>query len=495
MNRHILNTLRVLSVIALVATASLTIHPRVYSAAEESWAVPSVTSVANTILETVKGAVQREGSDTLSQIVSIITLAAQIIGISDDSNHPFGYNKSVVASLSSGIALVYGNPPASTYAFAVDMGKTLGFLPRTYAQGFGFTNLGPLLEIWKVFRNIAYGIIAVILIVVGFMVMFRKKIDPKTVVTVQNSIPRIVIALLLVTFSYAIVGFLIDLMYVFMLLIANLLGPIAKLKDTPLEFISGNFGTAAGSFFTGGWKSFVGIFYAIPWYVHTGTMAVAGVVGLALFGLSAKTVAAAGVPHALFFLLLALTLLFGVVRLFFLLLDAYIHIIISLLTSPLHLMMEAIPGVGSFSSWMRNLISKLLVFPMVTALLLITQVITSGDTVGTMWVAPFLWNDSNASTADGLMGIIGLGMLLSIPSIIAGVQKMLKAEPVIPGGVSAITGPLGGSLGQLFNLVYQGSFIRSAFRKDHGPSPYQQAVSAGGQGLGGLIKGPGSQEH
>lgn len=458
--------------------------------AQESWAVPSVQDVTDAILETVDGVIQKEGSDAHSNIVSQVILGGEIIGLpSNDPNNPLGYKGSAVAGISQGIAFLYGNPAASTYAFILDAGKTLGFLPKAYAQGVGFTGLSPLLEIWKQFRNVAYGIIAIVLIVVGFMVMLRKKIDPKTVVTVQNSIPRIVIALILVTFSYAIVGFLIDLMYVCMLLIANLLGPAAGLTESPSTFITGNFGTATRAFIKGGWESFKEIFYLIPPGVQAGTMVVSGVIGALLFGISLKAVATAGVPHALFFLLIALTVLFGIVRLFFLLLDAYIHIIISLLVSPLHLMMEAVPGVNSFGSWMKNLVSKLLVFPMVTALLLITHVITSLNTAETMWVAPFIWNDENATTASGLAGVIGLGMLLSIPSIVAGVQKMLKAEPVIPGGVGAITGPLGGSLGQLFNLVYQGSFIRSAFRKDHGPSPYQQAVSGGSAGLGGIVKG------
>ena len=61
------------------------------------------------------------------------------------------------------------------------------------------------------------------MIVIGFMVMFRRKIDPKTVITVQNALPKIVLALLLVTFSYAIAAFMIDLMYLVMAIIINLL--------------------------------------------------------------------------------------------------------------------------------------------------------------------------------------------------------------------------------------------------------------------------------
>ena len=55
------------------------------------------------------------------------------------------------------------------------------------------------------------------------MVMFRANISPQAVATVQDSLPRIVIALVLVTFSYAIVGLMIDLMFVILNIIINTL--------------------------------------------------------------------------------------------------------------------------------------------------------------------------------------------------------------------------------------------------------------------------------
>src|SRR6185437_16773771 len=41
----------------------------------------------------------------------------------------------------------------------------------------------------------------------------RFRVDPRTVMTLQNQIPRVIIAILLITFSYAIAGALIDLMW------------------------------------------------------------------------------------------------------------------------------------------------------------------------------------------------------------------------------------------------------------------------------------------
>jgi len=48
----------------------------------------------------------------------------------------------------------------------------------------------------------------------AFMIMFRVRISPQTVITVQSALPKIIFTLILITFSYAIAGFLIDLMYV-----------------------------------------------------------------------------------------------------------------------------------------------------------------------------------------------------------------------------------------------------------------------------------------
>jgi hypothetical protein len=54
------------------------------------------------------------------------------------------------------------------------------------------------------------------------MIMFRAKLNPQTVISVENALPKIVVALLLITFSFAIAGFLIDLMYISIGIIAVL---------------------------------------------------------------------------------------------------------------------------------------------------------------------------------------------------------------------------------------------------------------------------------
>jgi len=96
-----------------------------------------------------------------------------------------------------------------------------------YAQGTGFVGLQPLLPIWRGFRNVIYLLASIIFIVMGIMIMLRIKISPQAVINIQNAIPQLITTLILVTFSYAIAGLLIDLTY----LIQGLTISIISSKD------------------------------------------------------------------------------------------------------------------------------------------------------------------------------------------------------------------------------------------------------------------------
>lgn len=98
--------------------------------------------------------------------------------------------------------------------------------PFKQAYAAGSDTLLPVLELWKIFRNLAYIFLVVILIAFGFLIMFRYHIDPRTVITLSESLPRIVIALILITFSYTIAGLFIDVMKVSESLIRNSLSPL-----------------------------------------------------------------------------------------------------------------------------------------------------------------------------------------------------------------------------------------------------------------------------
>ncbi|MEK7577556.1 MAG: hypothetical protein AAB492_02970 [Patescibacteria group bacterium] len=530
--------------------------PETTPAQEEcSWIGQSMSCFTQILKKSNEGALNKEGSEFATTVNSINSLAIMIGGAWDTSDPsraavPLNFQHGALSGLSGSIIAMYTNPPASTKEYALDLGRTLGFIPRqAMAQGIGFSGLSPLLPLWKVFRDISYGILAVILIAVGLMVMFRKKIDPKTVVTVQNSIPRIVVALLLVTFSYAIVGLVIDGMYLLIALIISMIssatgdtiGNAMSLSNAPRVAISatvgdGTVGTtltnvsdavlnnnlvnslldkigvnltyttkeATDMIFNGGLWGMTKFFFGSglnAWDdIGAGVGPGAKIAGYALTGILGFLIGGtkglvAGLTifsgPGLLVLIILLVLLFGFIRIVFMLIDAYINIIISLLTAPFQLALEAIPGSTSFSSWFRHLLSKVIVFPITIMLLLVAAILTYQPNATSIWAPPLL---SGGGGAYGMAGIIGLGMILVIPTFVAGIQKSMKAEPAIPGGLGPIFGPLGQGVGSIMNIAYQGSFIAGAIRHKPDTRSPQQVIRQGAQGGFGTITGGGQTE-
>lgn len=521
--------------------------PTTTPATEEcSWIGQSMSCFTQILKKSNEGTLNLEGSNFATTNNSINALSIMIGGAWDTSKAgsecptSLNFQKGALNGIGGSIAAIYTNPPASTNIAVKDFGQSLGFItPQANAQGIGFSGLSTLLPLWKVFRDISYGILAIILIVVGLMVMFRKKIDPKTVVTVQNSIPRIVVALLLVTFSYAIVGLLIDGMYLLIALaismisnspvgpsIGHALSASSKLCNSTISQGLNTIGSLTGtghdlditwstkeatdSLFSGGLFGWGRFFFGSGlgawndvWNASTGnspfiktlSVVVPGIIGAFINGpkgLAAGLTIFSG--PGLLILIILLVLLFGFIRILFMLIDAYINIIIALLTAPFQLVLEAIPGSTSFSSWLRHLISKLIVFPITIMLLLVAAILTSTDSAATIWAPPLL-SGSNGSGTYGMAGIIGLGMLLVIPTFVAGIQKSMKAEPAIPGGLGPIFGPLGQGVGSIMNIAYQGSFIAGAIRHKPDTRSPQQVIRQGAQGGFGTATGSAQGEH
>lgn len=360
---------------------------------------------------------------------------------------------SFVSDVNQSVAMIYKSPPADTGLFLADLGQTLGFMPKkAYAQGIGFSGLSALLPIWKAFRNISYFLLAAVLVIIGFMVMFRKHIDPKTVVTVQNSLPRIVVALVLITFSYAILGILIDAMYLIIALAASLLVPVsngALTSSTGNDFLGGGLGTVTGTLIQGWWES-IGrvvdlIFFDVP--ILSGLRQLPFGIG-ALFS---------GGLNVIFGFVLAIMVLFSYVKIFIKLLTAYIQVIISLFVGPLQILLDAFPGGNGFGPWLNNLIATLSIFPVTAIMFMIGRILTS-STASTIWTPPMLSSGSGAPGA-GVAALLGLGILMTAPNVADTIKEALKTKSPLAIGPAAITGPaISGTMG-LVQLAYQLKFI------------------------------------
>ncbi|MCL4419002.1 hypothetical protein M1146_02745 [Patescibacteria group bacterium] len=145
-------------------------------------------------------------------------------------------------------------PPTHTIDYFRNLAQNFGITKHAYAvwtddgggsgggsaptTGTGFNGLSPLLPLWTAFRNIVYLLFVLVFIIIGIAIMLRVKIDPRTVMTVQNQIPKIIMGLLFVTFSFAIAGFLIDIMYTSIYLTGNVItsaDPNLQKEDTVMK--------------------------------------------------------------------------------------------------------------------------------------------------------------------------------------------------------------------------------------------------------------------
>ncbi|MFH2019421.1 MAG: hypothetical protein ABII80_02310, partial [bacterium] len=139
----------------------------------------------------------------------------------------------VIPVMGQTLTALYLHPPASSTDYFADGLHNMG-LPgsnKVLAQGTGYTMLTPFLPLWKAFRNLAYSLYIIIFVVIGIMIMLRTKVNAQTIISIQTALPNLLITLILITFSYAIAGFLIDLMYFSIYLTVYLAEANGLIKD------------------------------------------------------------------------------------------------------------------------------------------------------------------------------------------------------------------------------------------------------------------------
>lgn len=377
----------------------------------------------------------------------------------------------------------------------------------TVGQGVGFNGLMPVLNIWKAFRNLTYLLFVVIFVVLGIGIMFRLNIDARTVMTIQNQIPKIIIALILITFSYAIAGFLIDMMYLSIYLIVHVfdgqklatvhdmsnpfnavggLGGISKIASPLAESASGAFmsifdgalgsnvsrivttiaSTFLGGKAGGGIGSLAGIVIggAIGAFAG-GQVAIGAGIGSTLGGaagtLIGGAIAASKGPSLLqlvaqiiIYLIILVAVIKALWQTWIQLIKAYIFILLDVIFAPIFIMGGLLPAssTGGFTSWIRSLLGNLAAFPTVLILFMVGASIQSQiskDRATDAFIPPLVGNFGVANLGDGtgeiIAGIIGLGIILIMPEAV-NLSKSFFKSPERKLAQAAM-GPIGVGVG------------------------------------------------
>ena len=435
------------------------------------------------------------------------------------------FNKSFLGFVNNLIILPFSNPPASGIAWTYSGLADAGFVKKSLAaEGIGMGSIQPFAKIWKVFRDVTYLLLVVILIAIGFMVMFRTKINPQTVISVENSLPKIIISLILITFSFAIAGFMIDLMYVLIVIVVSTLGPSSdygywgaiNIPELQKKFINAGpgviYGGLSGKWFDTMWTLPNAILNLIPLFgliVKTiggaiisffSARIIAMIIawlngGVGFVDLIGSIIPTSGVGASvdlkrlltgittplqvleviwifhiisnLFVpLILGLIIWFSLVfvffRIIFMLFNSYIKILLSIILSPIYLLFEAIPGQSAFANWIKNLAGEMITFPLIVGIFLLGNIIVKASSEGELIKFPFLVGIDSQSFGF----IIGMALLFMTPDLVKAVRAIFIPKPGLldqagPGiFFGGATTGISGGLGELSKVAGIGFYIK-----------------------------------
>lgn len=315
---------------------------------------------------------------------------------------------------------------------------------RAQAVGSGFNALKPVQEMWRSFRNVSFGLFVLVAITFAFMVMFRIKLSPQTVVSVQSALPKIIVSLILVTFSYAIAGFLIDLMYI-VIGIVSLIGGLMNF-GSPTEVF--NILTVGQPILSTVNIGIIGalvlylagfcVIFLVVLFINIGVIFSA----LIILGIAALLLSPIGSILGILAIIIAAILfiitIFMMFKIMWGLLKAFVNVLLLTIFAPIQITLGTVmPNLG-FGAWVKSYVSNLAVFVVTGVLVLFSFIFLSAG--GSLALST--WIGSDVDLGHKLFNILlGSGAGATILGQAAG-GGIAAWPPLLGGGGNAGVGLL-----------------------------------------------------
>ncbi len=313
----------------------------------------------------------------------------------------------------------YEEPPTTTSPGNNEDGTTTSSTEENKNIKTGYQELSNsgISSLWTRALNLSYVFFVIVMIIAGFMIMFRHKLGGQTMVTLGNVLPKVIVSLIIATFSFAIAGLIIDFGGLLIGVIVSVLG----ISDA--NSIS-NLGPIMGSVFRGGLGTTSGIVGSAGSLLGIGVLTTPMAAGGA--GLAAVAASGAFLPIALLtlgtvgllFALVVLVIIFvGAVQVVITLLKAYLQLIIAVILGPLQITLGALPGGGSaIKNWVFSILRNVLVFPVVFFIINFPNALQAGDAdIRLRLPAKLVYEDPETYDPNGI-GIAG-GLFLGVLKI------------------------------------------------------------------------------
>jgi hypothetical protein len=335
--------------------------------------------------------------------------------------------------------------------YVKDRASNFSVVPGVRAQeGYGYSQFGIIRDsYWKAALNAAYFLSVLVIIIFAFMIMFRVKISPQVVISVQSALPKVIFAIILATFSYAIAGFIVDLMYVISGLLASLLNMtgIASSFSRAYNVIVGNPLGFTTTVFGG---PITILLYMLLYVVLFFVSVIWNFLASFLFSLSLITGGALGIVGLLVTVWLIVLMLWYMIKIPWVLIKTTINIYLAIIIAPLQILFGAFSPNGGFSAWLKNMFANVMVFPLTGVMMYLAYDFlmfsyTAGSDVGfgpviqkvcdligkasciaggTMWSPPLLGEDITGF----IMLFISFGVIVAIPKASDILKSIIMGE-------------------------------------------------------------------
>jgi len=323
--------------------------------------------------------------------------------------------------------------------------------------------------------------------------MLRIRIDPRTVMNLQNQIPNVIIAIILCTFSYAISALMGDTMWAVTYVGVNTITNTSTtnptlpcgnrslnsdatqgLLQTPFAFVESIFALGCGFGNGGLWQittqvsgAFGGLltdilnsFFNAPGSEQCTDLSNIGNLLDACIS-QGFSMLVGFVINMLMLAIIFIVLIVTLFRIWFELLKAYIQILIYTITGPLWIVIGLLPKKPlGFERWLRGTFVNYAIFPATVLMLLGARIFFSlyNTAPQTKFIPPLVGNP----TTPNFGVLAALGMLLMAPTLLSLLREKLsvpqiKQAAAIGAGIAAGAG----AAGALPKKAWQHSFRRN----------------------------------
>lgn len=259
----------------------------------------------------------------------------------------------------------------------------------------------PILTFWVASRNFAYIAFVLILVTIGFMLMFRSKIDPRTTVTVTAALPNLVVSMVLITFSLALAAFLID---------------FGKLLEEVVKAIINGALTGGKALVGGGTGS------------NQVGLSVGDIWGNFVFNNNNNLTLGNGAGDLVGTFVNLVILIFGFfvgIQVFIMLLTKYVSILVKPIMAPFVFLIGALPGKGHVSGgWFKGYLVDVLTFPVVLLILNLASAIKQAPALSPQG-DPF----GLLAPGSNLTSLAALGVLIFATKVPAMLEDALDTHP------------------------------------------------------------------